>query len=192
VTDRRLAAILSADAVGYSRLMSEDEDATVAALGVARRSVQQLVPEHHGRLVDFNGDNFLAEFPSALDGARCAVASQEGFVVPDRTSSGRRARGGRAHLRGRRQHRGSARGIGGAGWHLPFGRRARAGGPKLELAFEDLGERSIENIPDPVRVFRLRIVPDRPLADLPTSKTEPACFRIDGRAILGAIKVTGR
>jgi adenylate cyclase len=80
VTDRRLAAILSADAVGYSRLMSEDEDATVAALGVARRSVQQLVPEHHGRLVDFNGDNFLAEFPSALDGARCAVASQEGFV----------------------------------------------------------------------------------------------------------------
>jgi hypothetical protein len=38
----------------------------------------------------------------------------------------------------------------------------------------------------------LRIVPDRPLADLPTSKTEPACFRIDGRAILGAIKVTGR
>ena len=63
--ERKLAAILSADAVGYSRLMAEDEDATVRTLTAYREQIASLVCEHHGRVVDAPGDNLLAEFPTA-------------------------------------------------------------------------------------------------------------------------------
>ncbi len=74
--ERRLAALLSADVVGYSRLMSEDEDGTVRTLAAYREEIGMLVRQHRGRLVDFTGDNFLAEFPTALDAARCAIEIQ--------------------------------------------------------------------------------------------------------------------
>ena len=61
----RLAALLSADVVGYSRLMSEDEISTVRSLAVCRKEIYSKVGESDGRVVDFIGDNFLAEFPSA-------------------------------------------------------------------------------------------------------------------------------
>ena len=60
--ERRLAAILSADVVGYSRLMAEDEDATVRTLQAYREEIELLLRQHRGRLVDFTGDNTLAEF----------------------------------------------------------------------------------------------------------------------------------
>ena len=60
--ERKLAAILSADIVGYSRLMAKDEDETVRRLGAYRTEIANLVSDHRGRLVDFTGDNFLAEF----------------------------------------------------------------------------------------------------------------------------------
>ncbi len=65
--EHKLAAILSADIVGYSRLMAEDEDETVRRLGAYRTEITNLVGEHRGRVVDFTGDNFLAEFPTATD-----------------------------------------------------------------------------------------------------------------------------
>ncbi len=55
--ERKLAAILSADVVGYSRLMAEDEDETVRRLGAYRTEITNLVGEHRGRVVDFTGDN---------------------------------------------------------------------------------------------------------------------------------------
>ena len=58
--ERKLAAILSGDVVGYSRLMTHDEEATVRALGVCREDVSARVSEHRGRLADFTGDAFLA------------------------------------------------------------------------------------------------------------------------------------
>jgi class 3 adenylate cyclase len=61
--ERRLAAILSADVVGYSRLMAEDEAATTRTLTDYREEIGLLVKQHRGRLADFTGDNFLAEFP---------------------------------------------------------------------------------------------------------------------------------
>ena len=73
---RRLAAILSADAVSYSRLMAQDEVATVRILQAHREHLTRLVCEHRGRVVDSPGDNLLAEFPSALDAVRSAVAIQ--------------------------------------------------------------------------------------------------------------------
>jgi len=74
--ERRLAAILSADVAGYSRLMAADEEATVRRLAAYREDVALLVRQHRGRLADFTGDNFLAEFPSALDAAQAAVEIQ--------------------------------------------------------------------------------------------------------------------
>ncbi len=71
--ERTLAAILSADVVGYSRLMAEDEAATIRSLTVYREQVSTLVREHRGRVVDAPGDNLLAEFPTALDAVQAAV-----------------------------------------------------------------------------------------------------------------------
>lgn len=71
--ERRLAAILSADVAGHSRLMTEDEVTTLQGLTAERELMSHLVRRHHGRVVDSPGDNLLAEFPSALDATRCAV-----------------------------------------------------------------------------------------------------------------------
>lgn len=76
-SDRKLAAILCADVVGYSRLMAEDEAETVRAITRCREAVERIVPRCRGRLADFIGDNFLAEFPTATDAASCAVEIQQ-------------------------------------------------------------------------------------------------------------------
>src|SRR6185436_1610525 len=73
---RQLAAILSADAVGYSRRMAVDEAATVAAMRSHRETLGGFVREHHGQVVNAIGDNMLAQFGSAVDAAACAVAVQ--------------------------------------------------------------------------------------------------------------------
>ncbi|UCE52778.1 MAG: adenylate/guanylate cyclase domain-containing protein [Desulfobacterales bacterium] len=73
----KLAAILSADVVGYSRLMSEDEVATIRTLSAYRDKISTHVHENTGRVVDFIGDNMLAEFSSALDAVDCAVKIQK-------------------------------------------------------------------------------------------------------------------
>ena len=74
--ERRLTAILSADVVGYSRLMAADDEATLRTLRACRDELTRLVAEHRGRVVDSPGDNLLAELPSALDATRCAVEAQ--------------------------------------------------------------------------------------------------------------------
>ncbi len=74
--ERKLAALLSADVVGYSRLMAEDEDETVRRLTAYRREITNLVAEHRGRVADFSGDNFLAEFPTATDAVEAAAEIQ--------------------------------------------------------------------------------------------------------------------
>lgn len=74
--DRRLAALLHGDVVGYSRLMAGDESATVSALRETQGIVEGIARQHRGRLVDFTGDAFLVEFPSAVDAASAALAIQ--------------------------------------------------------------------------------------------------------------------
>jgi adenylate cyclase len=73
---RRLAAILAADVVGYSRLMAADEEGTVATLSTYRGVIDGLVAEHQGRIFGSAGDSALAEFNSAVQAVRCAVAIQ--------------------------------------------------------------------------------------------------------------------
>jgi adenylate cyclase len=73
---RRLAALMSADVKGYSRLMGEDELATVRTLTSFRGVMGDLVQRHRGRVVDAPGDNLLAEFGSVVDAVQCAVEVQ--------------------------------------------------------------------------------------------------------------------
>jgi len=74
---RKLTAILSADVEGYSRLMGEDEEATVRTLTVYREVLTTLIQQHNGKVLDSPGDNLLAEFASVVDAVQCAVAVQK-------------------------------------------------------------------------------------------------------------------
>ena len=74
---RRLAAIVSADVAGYSRLMGRDESGTLAALKAHRRElIDPKTAEYGGRIVKTTGDGLLIEFPSVVDAVRCAVEMQ--------------------------------------------------------------------------------------------------------------------
>src|SRR5437588_6720750 len=78
---RRLAAILAADAVGYSRLMRADEEGTHERFKAHRRElVDPKIREHHGRIVKFTGDGMLAEFPSVVEAVLCAIEVQCGMT----------------------------------------------------------------------------------------------------------------
>ncbi len=80
-TTRRLAAIVSADVVGYSRLMGADETGTLRALrGHRGELIDPLIASHGGRTVKTMGDGLLLEFPSAVDAVTCAVAIQTGMI----------------------------------------------------------------------------------------------------------------
>ena len=73
---RKLTAILSADVAGYSRLMDQDEEATIRTLTTYRSAISDLVQQYRGRVVDTTGDNLMAEFTSAVDAVKCALEVQ--------------------------------------------------------------------------------------------------------------------
>jgi TolB-like protein/class 3 adenylate cyclase/cytochrome c-type biogenesis protein CcmH/NrfG len=165
--ERRLLAILSGDVAGYSRLMADDEDATVRTLRAWREQVAGLVTEHRGQLADFTGDNFLASFGTARDAVECALDIQR--VLEARNAPLPEARRMRfrigAHL-GDVQIEGDrlfGDGVNVAARLQPL---AQPGGlclsaamleqvqGKLEIAVEDLGDQGLKNLPAPVRAFR--------------------------------------
>lgn len=74
---RKLTAILSADVIGYSRLMRDDEEATVRDLATRRILITEIIQQHHGRVVDSPGDNILAEFASVVDAVNGAIKFQD-------------------------------------------------------------------------------------------------------------------
>src|SRR6185436_7062752 len=73
---RKLAAIFSTDVAGYSRLMGDDEEATIHTLTAYRAVISSLIQQYRGRVIDSPGDNLLAEFASVVDAVRCAVEIQ--------------------------------------------------------------------------------------------------------------------
>ena len=140
--NRRLAAVLMADVVGYSRLMEADEAGTLAALKQRRIAIlEPIVRDHGGRIVKLMGDGVLVEFASAVErGSGAPWSCSGGWPRPTpplpadrrdraahRHQSRRRHRRGRRHLRRRRQHRRPARGAGRARRHLHLGQRLRRG-----------------------------------------------------------------
>jgi adenylate cyclase len=169
VAERKLAAILHADVVGYSRLMAADEDATVRSLRASRGEIEQLVAQHGGRLVDTAGDSVLAEFPTATDAVECAVEIQGGAQVRNAALSREQRMEFRIgiHLGEIRVEEGRIYGDG-VNIAARLEALAEAGGiclsatvhdqirGRLDLACEDLGEQSLKNIPSPVRAFAVR------------------------------------
>ncbi|MCH7795442.1 MAG: adenylate/guanylate cyclase domain-containing protein [Proteobacteria bacterium] len=172
--ERRLAAILAADLVGYSRLMRADEEGTLARLKALHRELfEPTVREHRGRIVKLMGDGALVEFASAVDAVRCAVAVQEGLARREAGVAGETALTMRLGINlGDIIIEGDD--IYGDGVNLAARLEglAEPGGiclsasiheqvrHKLDLGFEDLGEQSVKNIAEPVRVYR--IVADAP------------------------------
>jgi adenylate cyclase len=182
--NRRLAAILSADVVGYSRLMAEDEAATVRTLTDYREEVGMLVRQHRGRVVDFTGDNFLAEFPTATDAVSCAVEIQGVLTVRNEPLPAERKMQFRIGI-----HSGEVRDEAGRLYGDGVNIAARLEGlaepgglcisdvvhkqlhNKLDLDDEDLGEQQLKNIPEPVRVYRVRL--DRARREAPRQARRP-------------------
>src|SRR5207237_8553296 len=83
--ERRLAAILAADVVGYSRLMGADEIGTLRALQACRRElIDPTIAAHRGRIVKTTGDGLLVEFPSAVEAVACAISVQQGIALRNR------------------------------------------------------------------------------------------------------------
>src|SRR6202162_2478365 len=84
--ERRLAAVLAADVAGYSRLMGEDEEGTLAALKAIRRELADpMIAEHRGRIVKTTGDGALVEFASVVDAVRCATEVQRAMAARNAT-----------------------------------------------------------------------------------------------------------
>jgi TolB-like protein/Flp pilus assembly protein TadD len=167
---RRLAAILAADVVGYSRLMGVDEAGTLERLKALRRElVQPKIAERSGRIVKLMGDGLLAEFPSVVEAVQCAVELQQDITArePD-LADDRRIRLRIGINLGDVMVEGSD--IYGDGVNIAARLEALAepggicisGGAfdaidgKLDLAFEDGSEQQVKNIAKPVRVYRLR------------------------------------
>jgi len=167
--ERKLAAILSADAVGYSRLMAEDEAATIRTLSSYREQIGVLVREHRGRVVDSPGDNVLAEFPTALEAVRCAVEIQGvlrvrsasipaerrmdfriGVHMGDVATEGGRIYGDGVNIAARLEALAEA---GGVCISATVHEQVRN---KLDAGFTDLGDQTVKNIPDQIRVYRVQ------------------------------------
>jgi adenylate cyclase len=194
--ERRLAAILSADVAGYSRMMAADEVATVLEVKRCREIIDAHVREHHGRIVDTPGDNVLAEFPSAVEAVQCAVEVQRQLADHGRDLAPARQMAFRIGI-----HVGDVildeGKIYGDGVNIAARLEALAtpGGicisrevhdqirGKLDIDCEDIGEQQVKNIPRPVRVLRVRMGP-APIA--PT--TRPPSTR---RMIIGSMATLG-
>jgi adenylate cyclase len=171
--ERKLAAIIAADLVNYSRLMGENEEGTHAALKTCRGElVEPRVAEHRGRIVKTTGDGLLIAFDSVLDAVRCAVAIQQamasrnsavpeaermifrlGINVGDVIVDGDDIYGDGVNVAARLEGQADPGGI------LVSARVQEDTVGRLEIGFEDLGERELKNIARPVRIFRVLLDP---------------------------------
>ena len=168
--ERKLAAILSADAQGYSRLMGDDEAATVHTITEYREVIASTVAGHGGRVVDTPGDNVLAEFPSVVDTVRCAVEIQRqlqsrnaalpaarrmqfrvGINLGDVIVETGRLYGDGVNIAARLEGLAEGGGIclSGTAYDQVEG--------KLPFGYDFLGEHTVKNITRPIRVYRLRL-----------------------------------
>jgi len=172
--ERKLTAILSADVKGYSRLMGEDEEATIRTLTAYREEMAAIIQQHRGRVVDSPGDNLLAEFASAVDAVQGAVAIQKelktrnaelpanrqmeyriGINVGDIVVEGERIYGDGVNIAARLESLAEGGGINISG--TVYDQIAN----KLALGYTYEGEQQVKNIAKPVRVYKVELEPGR-------------------------------
>jgi adenylate cyclase len=165
---RKLSGILSADAVGYSRLMQEDEASTIRRLEDSKELMANLIQQYRGRVVDAPGDNLLAEFGSVVDATECAVKIQRelkiknaelpdnrkmefriGLNLGDVVEEAERIYGDGVNIAARIEGLAEPGGICISRTAYDHVKN------KLEVGYEYLGEHSVKNIAEPVRVYRV-------------------------------------
>src|SRR6202011_3294542 len=168
VLERKLPAILCADVFGYSRLMGEDEEATLLTLSSHRKLIDSLIDQHHGRIVNSAGDSVLAEFASVVNAVQCAVEIQttlkaenanipperrmefrSGVNLGDVMVDGEQIYGDGVNVAARLESLADPGGI-----CISDTVHAQIRN-KQPLNYEDLGEQAVKNIAEPVRVFRV-------------------------------------
>jgi adenylate cyclase len=171
-TNRKLAAIFSADVKGYSRLMADDEEATVFTINAYRNVMTELITAHHGRVVDAKGDNVLAEFASVVDAVRCAVQVQKelkernagldesrrmefriGINLGDVIEEKETIYGDGVNVAARLE------GLADGGGICISGTAFDQVKNKFPVGYEYRGKQSVKNIPDPVRTYRVLMDP---------------------------------
>jgi adenylate cyclase len=168
--ERRLAAILAADAVGYTSLMGADEAGTLRRFTELRQGLlEPLIAEHHGRVVKLIGDGLLVEFASVVDALTCALAWQAGVAeheaatdedkgfkfriainLGDVIVEGEDIHGDGVNIAARLE------GLAEPGGICLSDDAYRQVRGKVEAEFEDLGERKLKNVAEPVRVHRVK------------------------------------
>ena len=198
--ERRLAAILAADVVGYSRLVGVDEEGTLARLRVMRREVvDPMIKEHRGRIVRITGDGILVEFASVVDAVRCAVDTQREMALRNSEVPADQRIEFRIgiNLGDIMDDEGDIYGDG-----VNVAARLEALAPpggicvsrvvrdqvrdKLNFTFDDRGEQQVKNIARPVRIFDVKlageimtlssfpgVTPPLPLPDKPSIAVLP-------------------
>jgi len=196
---RKLTAILSADVKGYSRLMGEDEKGTVRALNAYKEVMAGLIQNHHGRVVDAPGDNVLAEFSSVVDAVECAVEIQKelktrndelpenrrmefriGVNLGDVIEEGEQIYGDGVNIAARLESLSEAGGICISGTAFDQVKN------KLNLGYKYLGEQTVKNILEPVRVYRVMMEPEAAGKVIGEKKAKPRQWQ---RAILSLVVV---
>src|SRR5512136_2391052 len=167
---RKLAAILSADVKGYSRLMGEDEEWTPRTLNVYKEMMRSIIQQHRGRVVDTAEDNVLAEFASVVDAVQCGVEVQQvlkaknamlpenrrmefriGLSLGDVIEEGEQIYGDGVNIAARLE------GLAEAGGICISESAYQQIENKLPLRYDYLGEHEVKNITKPVRVYRAQI-----------------------------------
>ena len=170
---RKLSAVLSADAKGYSRLMGEDESGTVRTLKEYREIMGKLIQQYRGRVVDSPGDNLLAEFASVVDAVDSAVEIQKelklkneelpenrrmefriGVNLGDVVDDGESIYGDGVNIAARVESLADGGGI------CISGTAYDQIGKKLPFGYEYLGEQTVKNIEKPVRIYRVLMEPE--------------------------------
>jgi TolB-like protein len=182
---RRLAAILAADVVGYSRLMDQDEAGTLVALQTRRQNtIDPLVSQYEGRIFNVAGDAVLAEFASPVNAVECAIQIQSKMAEANRKEPDNRqvtlrigvtlgdvmVDGGNLYGQGVNV---AARleGIADAGGVLVSGTAYDHVKGKIDTTFQDLGVRTLKNIQEPIRVYRVASTPKAP-SQAPTTEID--------------------
>jgi adenylate cyclase len=170
---RKLTAILSADVKGYSRLMGEDEKGTVCTLNEYKEVMAGLIQHHHGRVVDSPGDNLMAEFASVVDAVECSVEIQKelkksnaelpenrrmefriGINLGDVIEEEGKILGDGVNVAARLESLSEAGGVCISGTAFDQVKN------KLNLGYKYLGEQTVKNILEPVRMYRVLMEPE--------------------------------
>ena len=199
---RKLTAILSADVQGYSRLMGDDERATVETITAYRKVMTDLIQGHHGRVVDAKGDNVLAEFSSVVDAIQCAVEIQKELTVKNADLPQHRRMefrigvnlgdviekedtiyGDGVNIAARLESLAEGGGI------CISGTAFDQVGKKLPLGYEYLGEQTVKNIENPIRVYKVLVEPKAVKGDWRKSQAENVA--LDGDFWIGCAIYSG-